>query len=96
MKELTLEILEQALEDWSTVFPHENTDKGFCWYFSRNFDIDFYGIYIIDETPWAKYVTVINEESQYHFHGKGSTILGRAERVTAIKGMIRELKAKQN
>lgn len=96
MKELTLEILEKALKDWRRPIKQcreNSTSMGLCGYFYFQHEIDYYRCHK-SETPWAKYTT--SGDWVYHFNGDGDTRKGRSERVKAIKGMIKDLEAKQN
>jgi len=98
MKELTLEILEKALEDWKKPIKQcykNNTGMGLCGYFYFQHKIDCYG-FNKSNAPWVKYATLKKSIMGYHFNRLGNDKQGRLERVNAIKGMIKDLKAKQN
>ena len=96
MKELTLEILEKALKDWSkpiSLCQENHTNLGLCLYFKVVHNIKCYGFNKLT-APWSKYATFGGWF--YHFNGIGEQAQGRLERIKAIKGMIKDLKAKQN
>lgn len=96
MKELTLEILEKALEDWRkpiSMCQENHTNLGLCHYFNVVHNIKCYGFNRLT-APWYKYVAFY--VWLYHFNGIGEEKQGRYERIQAIKGMIKDLKEKQN
>ena len=97
MKELTRKILRQALKDgeapYQGMLKSRSTHSGLCVYFKKEHDINFFRT---DNPPWAKYATRPIHLEGLHFEGFGFEIQGRRERVIAIKGMIQDLKEKQN
>jgi hypothetical protein len=94
-KRRILNAYRQAEIDWSKPLSEHyycNTACGLCLYFSRK------GIerklFFKLEKCWRKYATKNPIQHTYHFHGWGSSSIGRAERLDAIRKVIKDVESK--
>lgn len=87
-----LELFLQAEKDWGKPFDIDNDNRtqfGLCYYYFEQLDAAELEIL---RSHWGKYSTVKPKGIDYDFRYLGSNEIGRAERLEAIRKVIKELR----
>jgi len=91
-----LELYKAALVDYEKgheVAEENETDEGFCLYFKNNHELNTYGKMKIELPELYKQRKI---EGVYHYSHYGDSFQGNADRVTALRNVIKELEDERN
>jgi hypothetical protein len=94
-KRRILNAFREAEIDWSkplSEYYNNDTVCGLCLYFSRKGYNE--KLFFELQKCWLKYATKNPNKHSYHFHSWGSSSIGRAERLDAIRKVIKDVESK--